>query len=94
MLSLRLVPIGKKNQKVLRVVLQEKRSKLHGKAIHQLGWWNPRLKQGEFKAEAIQKFISNGAEVSDTLWNLLIKKGAIRGKKRAVKVKAKKEKKK
>lgn len=93
MLCLRLVPIGKKNQKVLRVVLQEKRSKLHGKAIHQLGWWNPRLKQGQFQTEAIQKYINNGAEVSDTLWNLLIKKSVIRGKKRVVKVKAKKAKK-
>ena len=93
MLSLRLVPIGKKNQKVFHVVLQEKRSKLNGKAIRQLGWWNPRLKQGEFQVEIIKKYIANGAEVSDTLWNLLIKKGAIRGKKRAVKVKEKKEKK-
>jgi small subunit ribosomal protein S16 len=91
MLVLRFQPVGKKHQKVFRIVLQEKRSKLKGKAITYLGWWDPRLKKGEFDKESILYYIENGAQVSDSLWNLLIKKGIIKGKKRNIQIKRKKK---
>jgi small subunit ribosomal protein S16 len=92
MLILRLQPVGKKHQKVFRVVLQSKKDKLNGKAIANLGWWNPRLKKGDFESEKINFYIAQGAGISDTLWNLLIKNGVIKGKKRKINIKGKKKK--
>ncbi|MFH7882612.1 MAG: 30S ribosomal protein S16 [Candidatus Aenigmatarchaeota archaeon] len=89
MLVIRFQPVGKKHQKIFRIVLQEKRSKLSGKIIAKLGWWDPRKKEGEFDKERINFYITNGADVSDSVWNLLIKKRIIKGKKRPISVKTK-----
>lgn len=89
MLTIRFQPVGKKHQKIFRIVLQEKRSKLSGKIIAKLGWWDPRRKVGEFDRDKINFYIKNGAEVSDSVWNLLIKKRIIQGKKRAISIKTK-----
>ena len=89
MLVIRFQPVGKKHQKIFRIVLQEKRSKLSGKIIAKLGWWDPRKKEGEIDKERINFYITNGADVSDSVWNLLIKKRIIKGKKRPISVKTK-----
>jgi small subunit ribosomal protein S16 len=89
MLVIRFQPVGKKKQKIFRIVLQEKRSKLSGKIIEKLGWWDPRLKKGEFKPDLIRFYIDNGAQVSDSVWNLLIKNQIIKGKKRKISIKNK-----
>jgi small subunit ribosomal protein S16 len=91
MLVIRFQPVGKKHQKIFRIVLQEKRSKLQGKCIAKLGWWDPRRKVGEFDKERIEFYIKNGAQVSDSVWNLLIKKGIIKGKKRPIAISSKKK---
>jgi small subunit ribosomal protein S16 len=91
MLVIRFQPVGKKHQKIFRIVLQEKRSKLQGKYIAKLGWWDPRRKIGEFDKERIEFYIKNGAQVSDSVWNLLIKKGVIKGKKRPIAISSKKK---
>lgn len=92
MLTIRFQPVGKKHQKIFRIVLQEKRSKLNGKIISKLGWWDPRRKIGEFDGERINFYIKNGAEVSDSVWNLLIKKRIIQGKKRPISLRIKNKK--
>jgi ribosomal protein S16 len=86
MLVIRFQPRGKKHQKIFWIVLQEKRSKLKGKIIKKLGWWDPRLKKGDFDKEMINFYIKNGAQVSDSVWNLLIKKSIIKGKKRKISI--------
>ena len=73
MLIIRFQKIGKKNQKILRLVLQEKRWKLQGKVIKVLGWWNPYLKQGNFKKDLIEFYLKNGAKISETAKNILKK---------------------
>ncbi len=92
MLVIRFQPIGKKHQKIFRLVLQEKRSKLQGKVIAKLGWWDPRKKVGEFDKERIDFYIKNGAQISDSAWNLLINQGIIQGEKRKISIKPKKKK--
>ncbi|GIW66227.1 MAG: hypothetical protein KatS3mg095_0125 [Candidatus Parcubacteria bacterium] len=87
MLIIRFQPVGKKHQKIFRLVLQEKRSKLTGKIIEKLGWWDPRLKKGQFRDDLIKFYLNNGAQVSDSVWNLLIKKGIIKGKKKRINIK-------
>jgi small subunit ribosomal protein S16 len=89
MLVIRFQPVGKKKQKIFRIVLQKKRSKLSGKIIEKLGWWDPRLKRGEFKPDLIRFYIDNGAQVSGSVWNLLIKNQIIKGKKRKISIKNK-----
>jgi len=91
MLVIRFQPRGKKHQKVFWIVLQEKKSKLGGKIIKKLGWWDPRLKKGDFDKEMINFYIKNGAQISDSVWNLLIKKSIIKGKKRKISVSSKKQ---
>jgi len=73
MLVIRFQKVGKKNQKILRLVLQDKRWKLNGKVIQVLGWWNPYLKKGEFKKDLIEFYIKNGAKLSETARSILKK---------------------
>jgi ribosomal protein S16 len=73
MLVIRFQKIGKKNQKILRLVLQDKKWKLQGKVIKILGWWNPYLKQGNFDADLIRFYLENGAQISETAKSILKK---------------------
>ncbi len=73
MLVIRFRKIGKKNQKILQLVLQEKRSKLRGKAIKILGWWNPYLKKGNFDLDLINFYLKNGAQISETARSIIKK---------------------
>jgi len=77
MLAIRFQKIGKKNQKILRLVLQEKKWKLKGKVIQVLGWWNPYLKKGEFKKDLIEFYLKNGAKPSETAKSILKKENII-----------------
>lgn len=71
MLVIRFQKRGKKNQKILRLVLQDKRWKLQGKVIKVLGWWDPYLKRGEFDKNLINFYLKNGAQLSETARSLL-----------------------
>lgn len=86
MLIIRFQRFGKKNQPFFKIVLTDKKNPPRGKHQQELGWWNPLKKEGNFKKEEIVKVISQGAQVSDSVWNLFIKKGVIKGKKRAIKI--------
>jgi len=77
MLVIRFQKVGKKNQKILRLVLQEKKWKLKGKVIQVLGWWNPYLKKGEFKKDLIEFYLKNGAKPSETAKSILKKENII-----------------
>ncbi|MDP2856048.1 MAG: 30S ribosomal protein S16 [bacterium] len=87
MLVLRLKPIGKKKQISFRLVVAEKRSKLDGRFIEDLGFYNPKTDQFNFKAERVKERIKQGAQLSDTVYNLLVTSGIINGAKRPVKIK-------
>ena len=73
MLVIRFQKVGKKNQKILRLVLQDKRWKLNGKVIKVLGWWNPYTKDGNFDKELINFYLQNGAQFSETAKSILKK---------------------
>lgn len=77
MLVIRFQKVGKKKQKILRLVLQEKRSKLNGKVIKVLGWWDPFLKNGNFDNDLIKFYLDNGSQISLTAKNILKKIKAI-----------------
>ena len=84
MLMLKLKRIGKKHQASFRLIVDEKRHKLFGKNVEDLGWYNPRADKYEFKKDRVEYWMKNGVQVTDTVHNLLINAGIISGKKIAV----------
>jgi small subunit ribosomal protein S16 len=91
MLVLRLKPVGKKKQISFRVTVGEKRSKLNGKVLEDLGFYNPHTDKFSLKTERVKYWLSNGAQTSDTVHNVLVNAGVIEGPK--IKIKLRKSKK-
>jgi small subunit ribosomal protein S16 len=87
MLAIRFERVGRKNKAQFRVVLQEHRIAPGGRHIAVLGSYDPHQKKAVLKTDKIKEWISKGAQVSNSVYNLLIKEGAIEGKKRAIKMK-------
>jgi small subunit ribosomal protein S16 len=81
MLKIRLQRIGKKNTPHFRLVLTEKSSPVKSKALEILGHYNPREKDRAFKKERILHWVSMGAQVSDTAFNLLHNENILEGQK-------------
>lgn len=90
MLVLKLRRIGKKHQASFRLVVAEQHGSPKALGVEDLGWYNPRTKTHEFKEERIQYWMSVGAQATDSVHNLLVGTGVVKGKKRAVHSKAKK----
>lgn len=81
MIIIRLQRVGRKNAQHFRVVLTEKTTSPRGKAIETLGFVNPHTKEKSFNKDRIGHWISKGAQVSDTVNNLLVSEKIIEGKK-------------
>lgn len=94
MLKIRLSRRGKKNRAFFRIVVAEHTSPVKGKFIEVLGFLNPHTKEKKIDAERITYWIEKGAQCSDSIHNLLVANGIIKGPKRAVKIKKKVEEKK
>ncbi|MBI4085631.1 MAG: 30S ribosomal protein S16 [Candidatus Liptonbacteria bacterium] len=77
MLVIRLQRIGKKHQPSYRVVASEKRSKLGGPPVEDLGHYNPSTKKAVFKNERISHWLGVGAKPTPTVHNLLVKNGVL-----------------
>ena len=86
MLKIRLQRVGRKHEPVFRVVLVDsKRGPKSGNVIEVLGSYDSRTKgEIKFDSDRITYWISMGAQVSDTLHNLFVTKGVIKGKKKNV----------
>lgn len=85
MLKIRLQRIGRKNQAHFRVILTDhKNAAKTGKFLKVLGSYNPHSSEFIVDAEEIKTRISQGAQVSDTVHNFLVKQGVIEGKKKNV----------
>lgn len=92
MLMLKLKRIGKKHQASFRLIVDEKRHKLFGRNVEDLGWYDPRAKKHEFKKERVEYWLKQGVKPTDTVHNLLVSAGIISGKKIAVHKQSKKKK--
>lgn len=89
MLAIKFKRIGKKHQPSFRVTVMEKRSKLQGRFIDDLGWYNPRSKEFGLNKERVLRWMKSGAQPTDAVHNLLVRAGAISGPKRPVHKKSK-----
>jgi small subunit ribosomal protein S16 len=77
MLAIKLRRQGKKHQASFRLVVAEKRSKLGGKFVDDLGWFDPHNKKFEVKKEKVGHWLKVGAQPTPSAHNLLVRAGAI-----------------
>jgi len=91
MIKLRLVRVGRRNDPHFRIVAQDVKKALKGRYLELLGFWSPIQKKRKLEKEKILSWLSKGAKVTDTLWNMLISEGILTGKKIPVHTKKKKQ---
>lgn len=81
-MMIRLQRIGRTNDPAFRIaVLEKARAAKSSRIVENLGTYNPHSKALTLDAEKTKGWISKGAEPTGSVWNLLIKKGIIEGKK-------------
>lgn len=76
MLKLRLTRLGRKKVPFYRIVAMEALSRRDGKAVAYLGTFNPLVeddKQVVLKEDEILKYLSNGAQPTETVKSILTK---------------------
>lgn len=75
--KIRLKRIGQKKAPFYRIVVSDSRSPRDGKFIEEIGTYDPKQEPSAFKIdeEAAKRWISNGAQPTETVGNLLKKAG-------------------
>ena len=73
MLKLRLKKYGRKGKPSYRIVATDSRVKRDGKAIEELGFYNPFTKETYLKVNQIKSRIDKGAQPTDTVKDILKK---------------------
>ena len=82
MLTIRLQRTGTKNKSSFRIVLTEAHRSASKKALEVLGHYNPRLKNFAIKdQEKLNYWLGKHVSVSPTVYNLLVEKKVVTGKK-------------
>lgn len=82
MLKIRLQRVGRKHEPTFRVVLTDsKNSTKSGRFLEVLGSYDPRKNTEVFQGDKIKEWMGKGAQLSDTLRNLLISHKILDGKK-------------
>lgn len=81
MLSIRFQRTGKKKAPHYRVVVTEKTRDPWGKHTEILGHYNPRTKETVLKEDRVQYWMSVGAQPTNSVRNMLIKAGLLKGDK-------------
>ncbi len=85
MLKIRFRRAGRKNNPFFQIVVVEKGAPPRGgNAKEVVGTFNPLNKKVNVKEERVKYWISVGAKPSDTVYNLLISEGVVKGEKRPV----------
>lgn len=74
MLIIRLQRVGRKNDPNFRLVVTDsKKGPRSGGYLEALGSYSPKTKKALFKDERIRRWLANGAQLSLTARNLLVK---------------------
>ena len=79
--KIRLKRMGMKKMPFYRIVVADARSPRDGRFIEEIGYYDPRQQPAEIKVnnEAAKKWLSSGAQPTDTVRILLKKSGALEG---------------
>ncbi|MDR1759938.1 MAG: 30S ribosomal protein S16 [Fibrobacter sp.] len=74
---IRLSRFGKRHQPIYRVIVVDNRKSRDGQFIEQVGFYNPNLAKPEirFEQDKVMKWLTSGAQPSDTVASLLRKQG-------------------
>jgi len=83
MLKIRLSRFGSRNNPTYRLIINEHAKDTYGYALEYLGLYNPKAepKITQLKEDRIKYWLSQGAQPSPTVHNLLVEQGIIEGKK-------------
>nr|YP_010903968.1 ribosomal protein S16 [Hypnea musciformis]WCH57019.1 ribosomal protein S16 [Hypnea musciformis] len=73
MIKIRLKRFGRKKQPSYRIITIDSRKKRDGKAIEELGFYNPLTKQGKFNIKLINKRLKQGAQMTPKVYYLINK---------------------
>ena len=76
MLKLRLKKCGRKGQANYRIVAMPSATKRDGKAVEELGFYNPHSNEANINVVRVKARLAQGAQPTETVKNLL-KKAAI-----------------
>lgn len=84
MLKIRLKRTGKRGQPHYRIVVMESSNPRGGKAVEEIGYYNPRNNPTTFDIdqEAAKKWLEKGAQPTDTVAQYFIKLGLLKSLKR------------
>jgi len=77
MLKLRLKRIGRKRAPSYRLVIMENSCRRDGRALVELGYYNPISKKSHFDVVSIEKWLEYGVKPTKTVFNLLKKANII-----------------
>jgi len=78
MLKMRFKRCGRKHQPMYRIVVMPVMNPRDGKAIRELGFYNPLTKETKLDVENIVKSLNTGVQPTNTVKNLLIKANVIK----------------
>ena len=73
MLKIRLKRLGRKKRPFYRIIAIDSRKKRDGKALEEIGFYNPLNKQHKINIKAVNEKIKQGAKLTKTLQNLIKK---------------------
>lgn len=73
MLKIRLTPFGRKKHVIYRIVVMKSLTRRNGKAICNLGYYNPQTKLLKVNKKLLSKFIQYGAYPTNTIRHILLK---------------------
>jgi len=77
MLKLRLKRIGRKRTPSYRLVIIESSTRRDGRPVEEVGFYSPISKECKFDIPKIEKWLSNGAQPTETVSALLKKANII-----------------
>jgi small subunit ribosomal protein S16 len=85
MLRIRFFRKGRKKQPFYKIVVTDKNNPpSSGRFVEEVGFYNPHTKECKIEGERVIYWIEKGAQPSDVVHNLLIKKEIIKGEKKNV----------
>lgn len=73
MLKIRLKRFGRKAKPCYRIVVMDSRTKRDGRAIEEVGFYNPLTKETHLKLERIVSRLKTGAQPTETVRNIFTK---------------------
>jgi small subunit ribosomal protein S16 len=73
MIKLRLKKYGRKGQPCYRIVAMDSRTKRDGRAIEELGFYNPMTDETQLNFAKVVSRLKQGAQPTETVLNILTK---------------------